>query len=129
MEILDRKQWKIPEDKWKSDCPLCKEENLCIWEWKHLKVIHNKYAVNGLKNHYMLIPKRHIVFIKELNDEEILEIREAEIFLEGQYGDQRYFSFTRNALENRSLEHLHYHYMPGNIYYSTLENMMKDQGL
>ena len=40
---------------------------------------------------------------------------------------KKYFSFIRQAVENRSLEHLHYHYLPGNLPYSSTEDILRKQ--
>jgi len=129
MDFSERAEWEKnkPADKWRSDCPFCKENDLCIWEWKYLRIIHNKFPILWRDDHLMLIPKRHVVLTTDLNDNELLEMRDAEKYIENFFNGEKYFSFVRQSLENRSLEHLHYHYCPGNIWYHTVEEMLRKQ--
>jgi len=128
MELLDRKDWKKPKDKWKSNCPFCEDKtDLLVWEWKYLRIIHNKFPMLWRKDHLMIIPKRHVILTSDLSDEELLEMREAEKQMEKIYDWEKYFSFIRQAPENRSLEHLHYHYLPGNLWYRTVEDILREQ--
>ncbi len=130
MKLLTREKWQAdkPKDKWKSNCPLCNDtDDLLVWEWKHLKIIHNKFPMLWRKDHLMVIPKRHVVLTSDLSDAELIEMREAEKQMEKIYDGKKYFSFIRQAVENRSLEHLHYHYLPGNLPYSSTEDILRKQ--
>ena len=132
MELWCRDDWKKdkPKDKWKSDCPFCdieKHKDILIWEWKYLKIIHNRFPMLGRKDHFMIIPKRHVILTSELSDNELIEMREAEKQMEIMYDGKRYFSFIRQAVANRSLEHLHYHYLPGNLPYRSTEDILRKQ--
>lgn len=131
MELLNRKHWdeNKPQDKWKIDCPFCNQESkdLLVWEWKYLKIIHNKFPMLGRKDHLMIIPKRHVILTSELSEDEMIEMIQAEKIMEGIYNWGRYFSFIRQAPQNRTLEHLHYHYLPWNPWYTSLEDILRKQ--
>ena len=59
----------------------------------------------------MLIPVRHVHFSYELTSEEMAEIVEAYEYIRDFYADGKYFSFTRESLIGRSVEHLHTHFI------------------
>lgn len=128
-ELHHRNLWhhKKPKDKWKSDCPLCSEENLVLWEGKYWKIVHNKYPLLGLDKHLMLVPKEHVILTKDLSLEQWGEMKDAEAFFEEFYEGTNYFSFIRQSVASRSLEHLHYHYLPGQMKYNNLEEMLQQQ--
>lgn len=129
MKLFPREEWEKnkPLDKWEEYCLLCNEKDLIIWEWKYLRILHNKYPVLGLTNHLMVIPKRHIIHTKELNKEEMIEMIEVETFMDNYYKWENYFSFIRESLWGKSLAHVHYHYLPWMLYYDTLESMLQQQ--
>lgn len=76
----------------------------------------------------MAVPKRHVVLAKDLSDEEYLDYKNVESFVHDFFGEQAYFTFMRESVSGRSLEHIHYHFLPGNCYYKNLEEMLIEQG-
>jgi len=76
----------------------------------------------------MAIPYRHTILSTELSDEEYIEFREVEKFMKDFYWEKEYFMFLREARESRSLEHIHYHFVPGRIPYDDIEIILKKQG-
>jgi hypothetical protein len=64
----------------------------------------------------------------ELNAEEMIEYPIVEKFIYDFYQWGAYFTFMRESLQNRSLEHIHYHFLPWKISYSDLEYFLKKQG-
>lgn len=76
----------------------------------------------------MAVPLRHILLTGNLSKQEYGEMKEVEKFMEKFYLGKDYFSFVRQSLLSRSLEHLHYHYLPGRMRYKELESMLKKQG-
>ena len=63
----------------------------------------------------MLVPYRHIAFSYHLSSEETTELSDAYKFLKNFYGEENYFSTTRESMANRSVEHLHTHFLPGRL--------------
>lgn len=129
MELGTRAEWykNCPDDKWATDCPLCKKNDLVIWESNHWIICHNKYPVLDLKNHFMAVPKRHVVLTKDLSIEEYAEFQSVEEHMNILFENQSYFSTIREDRESRSLEHLHYHFLPGKLQYSHLEHILQNQ--
>ena len=103
----------------KEDCPFCKnneEEKYLVHEIKYWKIIYNKFPYYWKGKHLMAVPKRHIKFTTQLNDEELVDYKNIEIFMKGYYKDDKnYYSFIRQSIWWRSIEHLHYHYLPWHI--------------
>lgn len=44
------------------------------------------------------------------------------------YGEQKYFSFIRQTWDAKSLHHLHYHYLPWEVWEDSIEDMLSKQG-
>lgn len=135
MKLLSRDTWYNcnPQDKWAQDCPFCHTENsgnkeYIIWKGKHWFICHNKYPILGLENQLMAIPYRHIIYSCDLNDDERIEFWEVEKFMKDFYDIPNYFMFIREGLEGRSLEHIHYHFVPGRIPYEDIASMLQKQG-
>lgn len=63
----------------------------------------------------MLIPIRHVKYTHELTANEWSELGQAHAFIEQFYREYDYFSFTRESMANRSVEHVHTHFLPGKI--------------
>ena len=135
MELHNREHWNnnSPKDKWANNCPFCKQENennrqLTIWKWKYWFICHNKYPILGLKNIMMAIPYRHAILSSDLTDDEYKEFRDVEKYMKDFYWEEEYFLFMRESISGRSLEHIHYHFVPGRIPYDDIEIMLKKQG-
>jgi diadenosine tetraphosphate (Ap4A) HIT family hydrolase len=128
-----REQWhKIkPDDLWEKDCPFCdmesEKEDLIIWQWRYFHIRHNKYPYLWLKNHLLVIPYRHIKYSRELNKKELTDLRNVEVFMKNYYKDWDYFSFLRETSWAKSLNHLHYHFLPWKIIDKDIEFMLKKQ--
>jgi diadenosine tetraphosphate (Ap4A) HIT family hydrolase len=61
----------------------------------------------------MAVPKEHIIFNYDLTDNHLIELREVHKRVKEFFGEENYFSFTRESMldENRSVEHLHTHFL------------------
>jgi len=119
--------WVLGED----ECPLCDREtnkNRIIWEWKYWYVIHNKYPYSGNEKHLMAVPYRHVKFSRELSSQEFSEILEIQKFMKEFFWEDEYFSTTRESMGNRSIEHVHMHFVPGKLQGSYLRCMLENQG-
>ncbi len=131
MQIHNRNIWdkmvKWKESIWIENCPFCKnDDTLTIWKWKYWKIKNNKYPYNWSKQHLLLISNRHIEHTKELNNNELIELKVAEDFFSNYYKDKDYFSFIRQTNWWKSIKHIHYHYIPWKLYSSELEKILKN---
>lgn len=120
MKLFNRKIWTWNLI-WKKNCPFCKldkdEKKLLIYETKYWEIRHNKYPYYWDKRHLMSIPKKHRKYAYELNNEELKDYKKIELFMKDYYNWEQYFSFIRHTTWWRSIEHLHYHYLPGILLY------------
>ncbi len=114
----------------KKNCPFClinkEKEKWFLYETEYWKIIYNKFPYYS-KKHLMVIPKRHIIYTTELNNKELIDYKNAELYMKDFYKDIDYFSFIRQSTWWRSIEHLHYHYLPWHISYyeSSEENIFR----
>lgn len=76
----------------------------------------------------MAIPIRHVPFSHELTSEETAELPSVYAFAKEFYGENAYFSCTRESMHNRSVEHLHIHFIPGQLQKEWLIKMLETQG-
>ncbi|NDK10138.1 hypothetical protein GW846_05175 [Candidatus Gracilibacteria bacterium] len=129
MNTQSREYWEKnkPTDLGASNCPLCQEAENILYETKHWKIIKNKYPILGLDNHCMAIPKEHVIFAKDLSDVQYLDYKNVEHYMFSYFKNSDYFTFMRESLSGRSLEHLHYHFLPGQIWYKDVESMLQKQ--
>lgn len=133
MKLLSREIWENtqPIDMGNSTCPFCEEyidRDYVIYETQYWRIIHNKFPVLWLREHIMAIPKAHIKLAYEIPTEVMADYPNIERFVYDFYDGWSYFTFMRESLQNRSLEHIHYHFLPGKINYKHLEYLMCEQG-
>lgn len=133
MKLFDREIWEKtqPKDLWKSQCAFCSEYidlSYQIYETTHWRVLHNKFPVLWLKTQLLAIPKEHYTLAHEIPAEVMAEYPKIEKFVYQFYKWWPYFTFMRESLQNRSMEHIHYHFLPGKINYKHLEYVLLDQG-
>jgi diadenosine tetraphosphate (Ap4A) HIT family hydrolase len=133
MKLYKRDIWEKtqPEDLWKHACKFCNEHidtSYQIYETEHWRVIHNKFPVLGLKNQLMAIPKKHYKMAYEIPAEVMAEYPTIEKFVYDFYQWGSYFTFMRESIQNRSMEHIHYHFFPEKVNYKHLEYLLLDQG-
>lgn len=134
MKLFKRSVWNQikPEDKWETACVFCDvvsewEKELIIWRGNFFYIKHNKFPYLWLSNHLLVIPYRHVEHTKDLSVEEFQEFKEVEKFMFEYFGWEKYFSFIRQSGEAKSLHHLHYHYLPGEMLETAIENMLLTQ--
>ena len=97
-----------------ENCPFCTrlDKNKIIFESKYWFVMHNENPYFDDENGLMAIPKRHIEFTIDLQKEELIDFLQVEKFMKNFFKDKwEYFSFIRQSKSNKSVEHLHYHYL------------------
>lgn len=109
-------------------CEAYIEKEYVIYETEHWRVLHNKYPILGLPQHIMAIPKKHIKFAYEIPADVMAEYPKVEKFVNDFFKGNSYFMFMRESLQNRSLEHIHYHFLPGKMNYKHLEYILLEQG-
>lgn len=134
MKLLTRdeyhkQKWKIVF--WKDDCPFCNAESQkwhTIWRWKVWYIIHNLSPYSWNEKHIMAVPYSHKIYFTELSDEEILELIEVWNFVKKFFNWENYFSCIRETMANRSVEHLHIHYIPWKLQWKYLRKMLESQG-
>ncbi len=100
----------------KNNCPFClsnfKNTHKILFESKYWSVIEALYPYFDEKWHLLVIPKRHKEFTASLSKVELWGFKEVEKFMQEYFEWKDYFSFIRQAKWNKSVEHLHYHYLP-----------------
>ena len=124
-----KKKWKHVY--WKDDCPFCKIEDQkshIVWEWKYWYVLHNLYPYSWNEKHIMAVPYTHKKFFLDLTNDEILGLKDVHLFIKDFYWDDNYFSCLRETMANRSIEHLHMHFIPWVLKGRYLRKMLMDQG-
>lgn len=135
MDFLTREQYHQKKgDKkilWKEDCPFCQKENevaRIVWEWKYWYVLHNIAPYSGDHRHIMAVPYEHIIYSKDLKKHHFEELSKVHQAVESFFWKNQYFSFTRETLANRSVEHLHIHFLAGKLQWKFLRKMLELQG-
>lgn len=122
MEIKNRQDYENSKPYFtKENCPFCAkdlaETNTIIFESDLWYVIKNKYPYFGeQKKHILALPKKHSEFSYELSREEFADFVNVEKFIKSYFWEEAYFSFIRNAKWNKSVEHMHYHYLSGMLW-------------
>lgn len=134
--MKDRKIWmekmKWKDSIWIENCPFCQDnsESDNLWfvkKFKFWNIKKNLYPYNWIKDHLLLIPYRHIEHTKLLNENELIELKEINEFIEKYFGEQNYFSFIRETNWWKSVKHIHYHYLPWILFSDKMEEIMKEQ--
>lgn len=115
----------------KECCPFCEPDkyvNIVLWRGKHWQIIQNKFPYSGTTEHIMAVPLLHKAFSTELTIEEFWELSEIHSFMKSFFADKHYFSCTRESISNRTIEHLHIHFIPGKLQGKYLRKMLQNQG-
>ena len=124
METLTKEEYKklketTLKDLWKSNCPFCDfktQWDRVVWKGKFLYITHALCPYMWMKDHLMIIPYLHRKYTYDMTKQEFWELKEAELFIKNYYWDKHYFSFIRETMWDRSLEHLHYHFLPWSVH-------------
>lgn len=103
----------------KENCPFCakdlKETHEILFETSFWIIVFNKFPYFDENWVNLLVfPKRHLEFTSFLSLEEFADFLNIEKFIKKFYEEKNleYFSFIRQSKSNKSVEHLHYHYLP-----------------
>ena len=105
------------------------EENI-VWKWKYWYILHNIYPYSGDEGHIMAVPYKHRQFSVELSSQEFAEMKEIQEFVKGFFKGKSkdYFSATRETMWNRSVEHVHIHFISWKLQWKYLRKMLQNQG-
>lgn len=115
----------------REDCPFCPPKissDRILWQGKHWMIIHNRFPYSGNDQHLMAIPKEHITVSTEISKEMFAELTDVYAFMQDFFGEEHYFSCTRESMAKRSVEHLHMHFIPGVLKGKFLRKMLELQG-
>ena len=115
----------------KDNCPFCDpdaQKELIIWEWRYWFILYNLYPYSGDHGHVMAVPYAHKQYSHELDEDEFSELLGVHAFLKSFYGNGDYFSCTRETMANRSIEHVHMHFLPGKLQWNFVRKMLELQG-
>lgn len=116
---------------WKDDCPFCKkseQKKRIIWEWKYWYILHNISPYSWDHRHIMAVPYQHIKYFHDIEDQKYFkELKEVKKVVKDFFWNQEYFSFTRESMWNRSVEHLHIHFLVWKLQGKFLRKMLELQ--
>lgn len=117
MEFKDREEYENSKIYFtKENCPFCENNiwnRIVLSETKYWYIIKADYPYfDDYEKHLLVASKRHIEFTFQLSEEEFKDFLNIEKFMLDFYNWTDYFSFIRQSKWNKSVEHLHYHYLP-----------------
>lgn len=125
-----KRKWEV-DIYWKDNCPFCDikvQKEQVLRKWKNWFLIYNRFPYSWTENHIMAIPCEHKCYSTDLNDDEILEMKDIYSFVKDYYWEENYFSCTRESMWNRSIEHYHMHFIPWRLQWKYLRKMLENQG-
>lgn len=133
---ISREEYHKIKGKWtygKDDCPFCDQDANAIrifWKGKHWFLIYNLSSYSGDHRHIMAVPHEHILLAKDLREEHFKELKVVHEKVREYFAGQTYFSFTRETINDnsRSVEHLHMHFLAGELQGKFLRKMLEKQG-
>lgn len=114
-----------------NDCPFCDTGNLTdnmYYKWKYWFLLHNFAPYCWDERHLMAIPYDHIKYSRDLTKNHFDELAEIHKIVKDFFKNQSYFSFTRETMDSRSVEHLHMHFLVWKVKWSFLRKMLEMQG-
>lgn len=76
----------------------------------------------------MAVPHEHVCYSHELTPECLSSLHEVYTKVKEFFGEEEYFSFTRETMWHRSVEHLHVHFLAGKLQWKFLRKMLEVQG-
>lgn len=134
MKFLTREEYSHIHKKYKQEwyCPFCDKEGRkeqIIWEWEYWYLLHNFAPYSWDHRHIMAVPKEHIKLHYQLPHHYFIELQQVHTEVKKFFNDEHYFSFTRETLSEtvRSIEHLHIHFLVGNLEWKYLRKMLEEQ--
>ena len=131
MEFLTRQEYH--QKKWKKifgkeDCPFCYiKKNEIYWKGNFWYLTFALTPYSWDERHLMAIPYEHIIYSYDLTLEHFQELLEVQKIVKDFFKEEDYFSFTRESLANRSIEHLHIHFLVWRLKWKFLRKMLELQ--
>ena len=116
-KIISREEYDLKRNNkctWKDNCPYCNintELNTVVFESEYWKMFIALSSYTWDENHLLAFPREHKIFFWELNNEEILDLKNIHKFCDKYFWENNYFSTTRETMSNRSIEHYHIHFI------------------
>lgn len=112
----------------KEVCPFCKVEDdeipLLVYKTDFWEIRFNKYPYYWYKQHLLVFPIKHKEYTTELDDNELIDYKNIELFMKNYFWEKNYFSFIRQWDWWRSVAHLHYHYLEWMLIHSKDDNKL-----
>ena len=132
VKLGTREEWgKRPADLiGKIGCPLCdleEQKPYILWKGDYWFIIINKYPYTQDRFHIMAAPIEHLEFSHELPEICYTEMKKVHDFVKKYFEWKEYFSFTRESFWDRSLTHLHMHFLPGKLSPRKIMESIKEQ--
>lgn len=118
----------VLRNKKNNDCIFCdrkSQKDFILREWDYWYIKHAENPYLWLKKHLVVIPKNHKLFSHEVTNQEYSEMREVQLFIKSFYKSIEYFSFARETLWKREVEHLSYHFVPWIISRKNIEKILE----
>lgn len=115
----------------KDDCPFCEHHisnNAVVWRGTYWYLLHNIASYSWDHRHIMAVPYEHICFTKDLWSQHLMELSQVHRAVEEFFWADQYFSFTRETMASRSVEHLHMHFLAWKLQWKFLRKMLELQG-
>ena len=136
MSCITKEEYKILkheklQDLGRGNCPFCAletQKERILWKGEFLYVVEALSPYIQSNKHLLVIPYDHKKYTYELSKKEFWELYEVELFMKWFYGEEEYFSFIRETMWKRSIEHLHYHFLPWIVRWSKIGEMLELQG-
>jgi len=103
-----------------TSCPFCNEKIINFQKYYEDEKIVGLYNYRPLvKGHCLIVPKRHIQRLDELNKIEINQIfdliNKTHVAMENIYGIKNYMILQKNGKSvGQTVNHVHFHYIPNN---------------
>lgn len=132
-KIISREEYDSKRNNkcaWKENCPYCyinTELNTVVYESEYWKIFIALSSYTWDENHLLAFPKVHKKYFLELNDWEILDLKNVHKFCDEYFWENNYFSATRETMANRSIEHYHQHFIQWKLQANTIVEMLKNQ--
>jgi diadenosine tetraphosphate (Ap4A) HIT family hydrolase len=101
-----------------NNCPFCDPEVIktqVIYENVNVRVFYNRSPVN--KGQCIVVPKRHVTNIRELNQEELIDLITTVQLVSQKYQESMQlegfnYGFNEGYYSGQRVDHFHFHIMP-----------------
>lgn len=108
----DQSKYDTLMNSWPDDkCPFCEHPQIIVSTLEHFYILQNLFPYSTfdrlpVTEHLLVVPKRHVLHMSDLNSQEVLEFAK----ITATYDSQGYNIYTRSAANTmRSVGHFHTH--------------------